>query len=259
MDREHETIPGIAVAPSHIEIARTNNQIQPLKSAAADFNLGLTGSRRTRMTMANAVLPQASMDLKSMARHAARLPGLSARGSHLLAAGKLEEANLLYEQMLCAEPESREAHAGLYHAYSALGDKHRAASHLGMAMQWPAVLTLPYRGTGEPVPVLLLLSMNAGNSLLQRFLNDRVFQTYVVLMEFFQEKTILPHHRLIVNAVGDADVRSEALAAERVIARSGAPVINLPARVMATGRCGNAQRLGRIPGVIRSAQRRVFP
>lgn len=209
------------------------------------------------MTMANAVLPQASMDLKSMARHAARLPGLSARGSHLLAAGKLEEAKLLYEQMLCAEPESREAHAGLYHAYSALGEKHRAASHLGMAMQWPAVLTLPYRGTGEPVPVLLLLSMNAGNSLLQRFLNDRVFQSYVVLMEFFQEKTILPHHRLIVNAVGDADVRSEALAAaERVIARSGAPVINLPARVMATGRCGNAQRLGRIPGVIapRSAE-----
>ncbi len=203
------------------------------------------------MTMATAVRSHVSMELHAMARRAARLPGLSARGSRLFAAGKLEAARLFYEQMLCADPESREAHAGLYHAYSSLGDKHRAASHLGMAMQWPAILTLPYRGSGAPAPVLLLLSMNAGNSLLQRFLNDRLFQTYVVLVEFFQESTVLPHHRLIVNAVGDADVRSEALAAaERVVALSGAPVVNLPARVMATGRCSNTHRLGSIPGVI---------
>ncbi len=203
------------------------------------------------MNKGQAAAEQRRIESESIAQRAARLPGLGARGSQLFAAGKIEDARAFYEQMLSAEPESREAHAGLYCAYSALGDKHHAASHLGMAMQWPAILTLPYRGVGEPVPVLLLLSMNSGNALLQRFLNDRVFQIYVALVEFFRKEAALPHHRLIINAVGDADVRSEALAAaERLIAGSSAPVINCPAKVLATGRCENAHRLGRISGLL---------
>jgi Tetratricopeptide repeat len=203
------------------------------------------------MIGAQTTLPQLPINLKAPALSALRLPGLGASGSRLLDEGKTQEAVSFYQQMLGEDPASREAHAGLYRAYSALGDSHRAVSHLGMALRWPAVLTLPYRGARKPVPLLLLLSMNAGNVLLQRFLNDRLFQTYVVLMEFFDDSAVLPHHELIVNAVGDADVRSEALAvAERVIARSSAPVINPPAQVLATGRCSNAQRLRDIPGVI---------
>ncbi|HTW79939.1 MAG TPA: hypothetical protein VME23_10390 [Terracidiphilus sp.] len=195
-------------------------------------------------------------DLQAAAQKAARLPGLCGRGKQFFAAGKVEAAKLLYETMLGADPLSREAHAGLYYAYSALGDKHRAASHLGLALDWPAILKLPYRGIPSdgidaPVPVLLLLSMNSGNVLIQRFLNDRIFQTYVVLVESYDDAVSLPEHRLIVNGVGDADVRREALlAAERVLTRSVAPVINPPHRVLATGRCNNAQRLGKIPGVL---------
>lgn len=203
------------------------------------------------MIGARTTSPQLPINLRDPAPSILRLPGLGARGSRLLDEGKIQEAVLFYRQMLGDDPGSKEAHAGLYRAYSTLGDSHHAVSHLGMALRWPAVLKLPYRGTGKPVPLLLLLSMNAGNVLLQRFLNDRLFQTYVVLMEFFDDSVVLPHHELIVNAVGDADVRSEALAAaERVLARSSAPVINLPAQVLATGRCRNAQRLGSIPGVI---------
>ena len=194
---------------------------------------------------------QVSPDLIAMAQHAARLPDLDARGSRLLAEGKIEEAVEFYEQLLESDPKSKSAHAGLYRAYSALGDRHRAAAHLGLAVEWPAVVTLPYRGSGEPVPVLLLLSMNAGNVLVQRYLNDRVFQTYVLLVELYNEETTLPHHQLIVNGVGDADVRAEALAmVERVLARSSAPVVNPPDRVLKTGRCDNALRLGDIPGVV---------
>jgi glutathione synthase/RimK-type ligase-like ATP-grasp enzyme len=193
----------------------------------------------------------AKIDFDAAARQAARLPGLTEPGAQLLASGKIDEALGFYETLLNADPVSREAHAGLYHAYRALGDNHRAASHLGLAMRWPAVLTLPFRGNGAPVPVLLLLSMNAGNVLIQRFLNDRIFQTYVLIVEFYSSSVVLPFHRLIVNGIGDADVRSQALtAAAKVLAQSPAPVINAPAHVFATSRCGNAQRLGRIPGVL---------
>ncbi len=199
----------------------------------------------------HAASPQFSADLLAMAQKAARLPDLGAAGSRLLAEGKIEEAEAFYRQMLRNDPASKAAHAGLYCAYFARGDRHRAAAHLGRAMQWPAVVTLPYRGEGEPAPVLLLLSVNAGNSLVQRFLHDRIFQTYVLLVELYREEIALPHHRLIVNAVGDADVRAEALAeVKRILARSSAPVINPPDRVLATGRCDNARRLGGIPGVL---------
>ncbi len=166
-------------------------------------------------------------------------------------AGQMEAALHVYEEMLRADPSSREGHAGLYYAYSALGDRHRAMSHLGRAMQWPAILTLPYRGEGPPIPVLLLLSMNAGNVLFQRFLNDRIFQTYVAIVEFFDASMPLPAHRVVVNGIGDADVRAPALAAaQSVLARTAAPVLNPPAAVLATGRSHNAERLAAIPGVI---------
>jgi hypothetical protein len=203
------------------------------------------------MTKTHSATTQASTDLIALAQQSARLPDIGAPGSLLLAEGKNEEAAEFYEQALESDPKSKSAHAGLYRTYSALGDRHRAAAHLGRAVEWPAVVTLPYRGSGEPVPVLLLLSMNAGNVLVQRYLNDRVFQTYVLLVELYNEETVLPHHRLIVNGVGDADIRAEALAvAEQVLARSPAPVVNPPDRVLATGRCDNAQRLQDIPGVV---------
>jgi tetratricopeptide (TPR) repeat protein len=206
---------------------------------------------RTHSATTQASPSQASPDLIAMAQQAARLPDLDVHGSRLLAEGRVEEAAEFYEQELESDPTSKSAHAGLYRAYSALGDKHRAAAHLGRAVEWPAIVTLPYRGSDEPVPVLLLLSMNAGNVLIQRYLNDRVFQTYVLLVELYSEETDLPYHRLIVNGVGDADVRAEALAmVERVLERSSAPVVNPPDRVLKTGRCDNALRLGGIPGVV---------
>jgi hypothetical protein len=61
----------------------------------------------------------------------------------------------------------------------------------------------------------------------------------------------LPPHTLIVNTIGDADLCGAALAnAERIVAKSNAPVINPPAVVQATGREAIARRLGGIPGVV---------
>ncbi len=194
---------------------------------------------------------QSHSPLPSAAVLSAMRGAMAQLGPYLFRAGKMEAALHVYEEMVRADPSSREGHAGLYYAYSALGDKHTAMSHLGMAMQWPAILTLPYRGDGPPIPILLLLSMNAGNVLIQRFLCDRIFQTYVAIVEFLGPSEPLPFHRLAVNGVGDADVRAQALSsAQAILARTKAPVINPPAAVLATGRSPNAERLARIPGVI---------
>jgi glutathione synthase/RimK-type ligase-like ATP-grasp enzyme len=139
----------------------------------------------------------------------------------------------------------------LYYALTGLGNMHSAASHLARALQLKAVISLPWHGAGSPVSVLLLLSINAGNVLIQRFLNDRIFQTHIVIVEFYEGWMPLPPHDLVINGVGDADVRAEALsAAASILARTSAPVINNPAAVRETGRCRNAERLAGIPGLV---------
>jgi glutathione synthase/RimK-type ligase-like ATP-grasp enzyme len=54
----------------------------------------------------------------------------------------------------------------------------------------------------------------------------------------------------VFNAIGDADLAAPALAAaQSIVALTAAPVINLPAAVLATGRADHA-RLSRLPGVV---------
>ena len=169
----------------------------------------------------------------------------------LLKAGEFAAARDEYQRVLAADPSSRQAHAGMYYALAALGDRHHAAAHLGKALLLQTTVTLPYRGTGAPVPVLVLLSLNGGNVLIQRFLDDRVFQAHLLFAEFYEEGMALPAHELVINAIGDADVRSDALAvAQSILLATHAPVVNSPDRVMATSRCRNARRLGSIPGVV---------
>ena len=177
--------------------------------------------------------------------------GHARSGAILLHEGKLEAAREEYELALAADATSKHAHAGMYYALAGLGDQHAAAGHLARALELEAVIGLGWRGVGTPVRVLLLLSIHAGNVLIQRFLNDRIFETHVVIMEFYEEWMPLPPHDLVINGVGDADVRGEALAAaERLLAHTWAPVINHPAAVGETGRCRNAERLARVEGLV---------
>jgi glutathione synthase/RimK-type ligase-like ATP-grasp enzyme len=76
----------------------------------------------------------------------------------------------------------------------------------------------------------------------------------VIVPEFYDFTQPLPRHQLVFNAIGDADLSGEALtAAQSVVALSGAPVLNAPAAVLATGRSDNARRLARLSGVIAPA------
>ena len=173
-----------------------------------------------------------------------------ARAGRALKRGRATAARRLYEQVLAADPESRPAHAGLFYACTALGDAHAAAVYLARALMLRSIITLPYRGMGEPVSILLLQSIQAGNALVQRLLDDRIFATHVLLVEFYQQGTPLPPHDVVFNAIGDADIRAEALAASQaVLMQTDAPVLNAPQAVLATTRVGNANRFVGIPGI----------
>ena len=182
-----------------------------------------------------------------------------ARAAKNLKRGRATAARRLYEQVLIADPESRTAYAGLYFAYTALGDAHAAAVSLARALMLQSIVTLPYRGIAEPVSILLLQSIQAGNALVQRLLDDRIFVTHVLLVEFYQSGTPLPPHDVVFNAIGDADIRAQALAASRaVLAQTDAPLLNAPQAVLATTRVGNANRFAGIPG-IRTARTICLP
>ena len=189
------------------------------------------------------------------AEAAARHPGDAMSQVNLANAlyqsGEFESAREHYETALRCAPDSPKAHQGLAYALAELGDAAGAAWHRRKGFEHCAVERLPYRGEGPPVPLLLLVSALGGNIPTRNFLDDRVFETTAVVSEFFDLSQPLPPHRLIFNAIGDADLAAEGLAAaQAVTALSGAPVLNAPAAVMATGRADTARRLSRLPGVI---------
>jgi aromatic-L-amino-acid/L-tryptophan decarboxylase len=165
--------------------------------------------------------------------------------------GGLAEAREHYEAALRLQPDHAEAHQGLALILAESGDEAGATRHRQMGFEGRPVVALPYRGDRPPVSLLLLAACEGGNIPMRHFLDDRVFQTYIVFVEFYNPATPLPSHRIVFNAIGDADLAAPALAAaQTLMALTTAPVINAPGTVAATGRSDNAQRLSGIPGVI---------
>jgi Tfp pilus assembly protein PilF/glutathione synthase/RimK-type ligase-like ATP-grasp enzyme len=168
----------------------------------------------------------------------------------LLRATRYSEAREHYERALKAAPDHAEAHQGLGAVLADLGDRDGALEHFGRGFRGHAVSTLPYRGDKPPIPLLQLVSSGGGNIPSALFLDDTCFLTSVVVADYYDPSTPLPPHRLIFNAIGDADLCGPALeAATRIVAGAKVPVINDPHAVMRTGRSGNAERLRGIEGV----------
>jgi hypothetical protein len=169
----------------------------------------------------------------------------------LLRANRHAEARAHYEAVLKIDPEHAPAHQGLGAVLADIGDRTAARHHFEKGFRDHAVSSLPYRGTAPPVALLQLVSSGGGNIPTAPFLDDRVFQTSVIVADYFDPAGPLPPHQLIFNAIGDADLCQPALqAAARLVERTSVPVINDPRAVMKTGRMGNAERLRAIPGVV---------
>jgi hypothetical protein len=174
-------------------------------------------------------------------------------GNLLYEAGEFESAREHYETALRFDPSHAEAHQGLAYVLAELGDEQGAQWHRRKGFADRPVVALPYRGDGPPVRLLLLVSSVGGNIPTRHLLDDRIFQTFVVVPEFYDFKTPLPPHQVVFNAIGDADLAASALAAaQSLLSGTSAPVINLPSAVLATGRADHA-RLSHLPGVVAPA------
>lgn len=159
----------------------------------------------------------------------------------LLKGGNFVAARMQYERALQLDPKNEEAARGLASVLAQTGESAGALN---------PVVTMPYRGTGTPIRVLLPVTLHAGNIRTDRLLDDRLFTVTKVVVEHCGDSVDVPVHDVIFNAIGDADDAPAALArASALLSSARAPVLNDPQRVAATGRAANAARLAAIPGV----------
>ena len=185
-------------------------------------------------------------------------------GNLLLEEDAPEEARAQFEAALACDGECIEAHRGFARALSVLGDEETAAPHWHKGYSGEAAIAVqPYRGTGEAISVLLLVSARGGNIPTQRFLDDTHFAVTALYTDYFDPGRPLPPHGVVFNAIGDADLCEAALArAERIAAATSAPIINPPDIIRGTTRAGVAQRLAGLAGVkapaIRQATREAL-
>ena len=178
--------------------------------------------------------------------------------SVLLSTDDLERARCHYEIALRLAPDFPQAHGGMFYTLARLGETEKAAYHQQKAFGRMNLFRSLYRGKEPSTPILLLVSSTGGNTPIEKLLDDTLFETYTVVADFFDATAPLPDHRLVVNGIGDADVASRALlAAERLIEKTSAAVLNRPRAVLSTGRCENSKRLAGING-LRTAQTKAY-
>lgn len=179
-------------------------------------------------------------------------------GNLLIETGEFEAAQALFAEAAALSPDLAAAHQGLARALTGLGRHEEAQAHWrrGFAEAW--LSPQPYRGAGPGVRVLLLVSAGGGNIPTRPLLDDTVFAVTALYAEFHDAARPLPAHDVVFNAIGDADLCAEALAAAKdVVARSSAPTVNAPAAVALTTRAANARRLAAAPGVIAPQTRQL--
>jgi tetratricopeptide (TPR) repeat protein len=163
----------------------------------------------------------------------------------------IERAIEHYEAALRLDPDHVEANRGLAYLLTQSRDEQKAAVYRQKAFQGRPLLSFPYCGEGTPVSLLVLVSAMGGGIPMRHHFDERVFLVSALFVEFYDHSTPLPPHQLVINTIGDADLCRPALqAAIKIAAKTKAPIINQPSNVLHTGRVENADRLGRIPGVV---------
>ena len=164
-------------------------------------------------------------------------------------AGDDDAALSTYASALEKQPGFLHAQLGLAKLYTSRGDMGTAQQHLDRAFTEPTAWNLPYRGTGEPLQVLLLVSAFGGDMVTNLFFDDRVVQKAVLLADSVRGPLEMPPYHVLFNAIGDADRSASSLErAVAIAATSPAPIINHPAAVLRTGRVEMMQRLRGIEG-----------
>ncbi len=163
---------------------------------------------------------------------------------------ELDLARVHYEKALALDPGHLFAHQQLSELLREQGDQEGMRRHRRLGFGPRPISSFPYMGRGVPIPLLVLTSTPGGDVGWRKLVDDTVFASTTLVAEFLDPTQPLPPHRLIFNAIGDADLSHLDLkAAAALVVRSDAPVINPPAKVLGTSRAANAQRLAHIAGV----------
>jgi tetratricopeptide (TPR) repeat protein len=146
-----------------------------------------------------------------------------------------------YEAASRVNPENAEARRGMMVA------KHQC----GLAAQGDSTSVVPYRGAGQPVRVLVPITLGSGNVVIDALFDSNVFEVTKLAVELHPLEEGLPPHDVVFNAVGDADSSREALAKVRLLlARTARPILNAPDYVANTGRVAQSRRLRGLEDVI---------
>ena len=166
-------------------------------------------------------------------------------GALLYEDGDRAGAEAQFQAALALDDMLTDPHRGLARIAQDRGDGEKAHTHWRKSFPGQAAAIQPFRGKTQPVPLLMLVSTKGGNIPTQHILDDRIHATTALYVDYYKPALELPPHGLILNAIGDADRCGTALAiAAEIVARSGKPVINAPARVCETTRAANAEKLG---------------
>ncbi|HEV8020379.1 MAG TPA: tetratricopeptide repeat protein [Candidatus Lustribacter sp.] len=219
-------------------VARTPNDLRALNDFGTFLmQRGLRAAARTLYERALAIDPRSALVQANL-------------GNVLFAENDYAAAQSYYEAALAIDPHHAAAHQGLSYALLRLGRDDEALVHRWLGFANRALTTAPYRGTGPPRDVLLCVCAGGGTLYTDAFLDDRIFRTTTLVADM-DDGAPLPVVDVIFNAISDADRASAALRSlEQRLAGSASPVINAPARVLATARAANASRLAAVPGVV---------
>ena len=172
-------------------------------------------------------------------------------GNMALEDGDLPAARGHYQNALAQNAECAPAHQGMARLLALLGNDAAALPHWERGFSGHAVVSRHYRGIEPGLDVLFLAAARGGNVRLRPWMDDRIFAVTVIYADYYDITHKLPPHRLVVNAIGDADLCREALArAQAIVAQSHAPVINHPTRVQETGRVAISRLCSGIVGLV---------
>jgi hypothetical protein len=171
-------------------------------------------------------------------------------GNALLEDGDRAAAEAMYLAGLRVKADYSNLHFALSLLYRDAGNHDSSLKHHQLAFVKPIVTVAPYFGDGPPIDVLLLLAAHGGNVVTHPFFDRRAVRLYTLVAEGYQPWLELPPHHVVFNGIGDVDRSLVPLrVAREIVARSGAPMINDPDAVLASGRATITERLANIPGV----------
>lgn len=172
-------------------------------------------------------------------------------GTFLLAERDFPAARACFLAALALHPAYQPALRGLGRALLALGNPQAADAAFRAGFVDNACVTLPYRGPGAGIPLLLLVTVQDANIVSAPLIDDTIFAVTAMHVDYADPARPLPPHAILVNAIADADLCAPQLRrAIQIVARSQAPVLNHPHRVLGTGRAAIAAALRPIAGVI---------